>query len=96
MSWFSKWWRGSGQKAVLTQLATALIDGQVTKQELNGVLFKVGLGVVNEGLPGQLQKAFDLTDPVKLAQIGGKTLNEVLAEVNKAHVLLGQLLEEVK
>jgi hypothetical protein len=95
MSWLSIFLR-KNKASVLTDLLAALLDGKISQKELQAILVKVGLGVVDAGMPGQLQKAYDWTDPVKLANLGGKTLNEMLAEVNKAHVLLGTLLKEVK
>ena len=98
MSWLSKWFHSnsSSKDDLLAQLFLALLDGKITKAELQDILIKVGLGVVSKGLAVQLQRAYDLTDPVKLANLGGKTLDEVLAEVNKAHVLIGTLLKEVE
>jgi hypothetical protein len=80
---------------ILSDLLTSISDGKISKKELNGILFKVGLGVVNEGLPGRLFQAYQMTDPTLLTGLGGKTLTEVLEEINKVHILLGEICKEV-
>jgi len=95
MSWISLWLRGGGKTAILNDLFAALQDGKITQAELQAILVKVGLGVVNKGLPGRLRKVYDLTDPNYLRNLGAKTIEDIISKVDVAHVLLGGMLEEV-
>jgi len=86
----------SGKGAILNALFAAMPDGKITKAELQGILIKVGLGVVNKGLPGQLRRVYDLTDPDLVRQSAERNIELALAEVGKAHYLIGELLKEVE
>jgi hypothetical protein len=93
MSWLSVFLRGGGKTAILNDLFAALVDGNITQAELQKILVKVGLGVVDVGLPGQVRGAYDLTDPETLRKLAAKNVDLALAEVNKVHILLGRVLE---
>jgi hypothetical protein len=95
MSWLSLFWR-SNKQSVLTDLANSLMDGKISKSELSAILFRVGLGVVDKGLPDQLKRAYALTDPDYLRNLGAKTVEEIIAKAEIAHSLLGTMIEEVK
>ena len=96
MSWLSVFLRGGGKKAVLADLFDALMDGKITQSELQTILVKVGLGVVNAGAHKEIQQAYELTDPEKLRKLADKGLDLALAQVQKAHIIIGLALEEVK
>jgi len=95
MSWLSVFLRGGGKKTLLVDLLSALLDGKITESELKTILAKVGLGVVNAGLAGDLKRLYDLTEPTKLRTLAEKNVDLALAEVSKAHSILGLLLGEV-
>jgi len=94
MSWLSVFLRGGGKSAILADLLAALLDGKITSRELQGIVTKVGLGVVEAGLPGRLQQIYEMTDPDKL--LTSKTVQEVVAKIREAHIALGLILQEVK
>ena len=93
MSWISVWLKGRGKRVILNDLFNALRDGKITQAELQEMLVKVGLGVVNAGLPGQVKRAYQMTDPEYLRALSAKTVEDVIREIAKVHFLLGLIVE---
>jgi hypothetical protein len=96
MSWLSLFLRGGGKAAILNDLFAALMDGKINQKELQAILIKVRLGVVAVGVPGQIQRAYELSEPESLRKLATKNVDLALAEMNKVHSLLGFILEGVK